>query len=85
MIEALIPTNSANLLDTIVLEFPENKEEITLLYNKSIDFIEICEDYMLCMNSIHELRKMEKSMDRKRLNDLEVVSIQLREELLAMI
>ncbi len=80
-----IPTNTADLLDSIILEFPENKREITILYNKSIDFIEVCEDYIVCMNSIHELKKMEKSTNVKKLNDLEVVSLQLREELLSMI
>ena len=78
-------TNSDNILDRIVLEFPENKTEITLLYNKSIDFIEICEDYVVCMNSIHELKKMGNIADEKRINDLEAISIELREELLAMI
>ncbi|MEE4258756.1 MAG: hypothetical protein V2I62_03285 [Bacteroidales bacterium] len=78
-------TKSDNLLDRIVLEFPENKKEITLLYNKSIDFIEVCEDYIDCMNSIHELKKMEKLTNEKMMNDLEAVSIELREELLAMI
>ena len=80
-----LPTNTANLLDTIILEFPNNKKQITLLYNKSIDFIEVCEDYLVCMSSIHELKKMEKSTNVKKLNDLEVVSLQLKEELLSMI
>ena len=78
-------TKSDKLLDRIVLEFPENKTEITLLYNKSIDFIEVCEDYLVCMNSINELKKMAKTTNVKKLNDLEEVSIELREELLAMI
>jgi hypothetical protein len=78
-------TKSDNLLDRIVLEFPDNKKEITLLYNKSINFIEVCEDYIDCMNSIHELKKMEKLTNEKMMNDLEAVSIELREELLAMI
>ncbi len=78
-------TKSDNLLDRIVLEFPENKKEITLLYNKSIDFIEVCEDYIDCMNSIHELKKMEKLTNEKMMNNIEAVSIELREELLAMI
>ena len=80
-----LPTNTANLLNTIVLEFPENKNEITMLYENSVDFIEICEDYMVCMNSIHELKKMEKRTNLKKLNDLKVVSLELREELLSMI
>ena len=80
-----LPTNTANLLNTIVLEFPENKNEITMLYENSVDFIEICEDYMVCMNSIHELKKMEKTTNLKKLNDLKVVSLELREELLSMI
>ena len=80
-----LTTQTSNILDTIVLEFPENKKEITLLYNKSIDFIEVCEDYVVCMNSIHVLKKMEKLANEKMMNDLEEVSIELREELLAMI
>lgn len=78
-------TNSDKLLGRIVLEFPENKREITNLFNKSIDFIKVCEDYMVCKNSIHVLKKMEKLANEKMMNDLEEVSIELREELLAMI
>ena len=78
-------TNADNLLDRIVLEFPENKREITTLYNKSLDFIEICEDYMVCMNSIQDLKKMEKLTNEKKMDDLKAVSIELREELLSMI
>ena len=78
-------TNADNLLDRIVLEFPENKREITTLYNKSLDFIEICEDYMVYMNSIQDLKKMEKLTNEKKMDDLKAVSIELREELLSMI
>ena len=78
-------TNADNLLDRIVLEFPENKREITTLYNKSLVFIEICEDYMVCMNSIQDLKKMEKLTNEKKMDDLKAVSIELREELLSMI
>ena len=78
-------TNSDKLLDRIVLEFPENKREITTLFNKNIDFIEVCEDYIVCMDSIHELKKMGNIADEKRVNELEEVSIELREELLSMI
>ncbi len=78
-------TNSDNLLDRIVLEFPENKREITSLFNKSIDFIEVCEDYIVCLNSIHELKKTANLKDEKRMNDLQTVSIELKEELLSMI
>ena len=78
-------TNSDKLLDRIVLEFPENKREITTLFNKNIDFIEVCEDYIVCINSIHELKKMGKLANEKMMNDLEAVSIELREELLSMI
>ena len=78
-------TDSDKLLDRIVLEFPENKREITILFNKNIDFIEVCEDYIVCMNSIHKLKKMGNIADEKRINELEAVSIELREELLSMI
>ena len=78
-------TNSDKLLDRIVLEFPENKREIITLLNKNIDFIEVCEDYFVCMDSIHELKKMGNIADEKRVNELEEVSIELREELLSMI
>lgn len=78
-------TNSDRILDRIVLEFPENKREITTLFNKNIDFIEVCEDYIVCMNSIHELKKMGNIADEKNINELGAVSIELREELLSMI
>ncbi len=78
-------TNSDKLLDRILLEFPENKREITTLFNKSVDFIEVCEDYIVCMNSIHELKKMGNIADEKRIMELDAVFIELREELLSMI
>ena len=78
-------TNSDKLLDRILLEFPENKREITTLFNKSVDFIEVCEDYIVCMNSIHELKKMGNIANEKRIIELDAVFIELREELLSMI
>jgi len=76
---------SDKLLERIVLEFPENKREITTLLSKNINFIEVCEDYIVCMNSIHELKEMGNIADAKRINELEALSIELREELLSMI
>jgi len=76
---------SNKLLERIVLEFPENKREITTLLSKNINFIEVCEDYIVCMNSIHELKEMGNIADAKRINELEALSIELREELLSMI
>ena len=67
------------------MEFPENKREITTLLSKNINFIEVCEDYIVCMNSIHELKEMGNIADAKRINELEALSIELREELLSMI
>jgi len=76
---------SDKLLERIVLEFPENKRAITTLLSKNINFIEVCEDYIVCMNSIHELKKMGNIADEKRINELEALSIELRKELLSMI
>jgi hypothetical protein len=78
-------TKGDDLLDKIVLEFPEYRREIATLFNKSIDFIEVCEDYMVCMNSISQLQKTPHLKDKKRMNDLVAASIELREELLSMI
>ena len=78
-------TSGDNLLDRIVLEFPEHKREIAALYNKSTDFIEVCEDYMVCINSIKELKKTPNLKDLKRMNDLEAASVELKDELIAMI
>ena len=74
-----------NVLETIVWEFPEYKKKITELYNESSNFIEICEDYVLCQESIKKLEIMNPTSKEKEIIELKSVRTELREELLSRI
>ena len=74
-----------DILNTIISEFPHQRKEISILYFQSSSFIEICEDYFLCLNSIKKIEAIEKSANNKKLNDLKLALIQLKEELLSKI
>ena len=77
--------NETYILDLVVSEFPKKKKEITALYFKSTSFLEICEDYVMCKNSIKKIEGNDKSANDKNLNDLKLAFSDLKEELLSRI
>ena len=73
------------ILEIILSEFPLLNNEIAELYHESSSFLEICEDYALCLNSI---KNFETSKDRpmeKELAELKSALSDLKEEILSMI
>ena len=74
-----------NILDIIILEFSQFKKRITSLYNENSNFIEVCEDYVLCIEAIKELKSMNNLKKLKEINDLKLVMTDLKEELLSKI
>ena len=77
--------NETYILDLVVSEFPQKKKEITALYFQSTSFLEICEDYVMCKNSIKKIEENDKSANDKNLNDLKLAFSELKEELLSRI
>ena len=63
-----------NILDIIILEFSQFKKRITSLYNESSNFIEVCQDYALCLESIKKLESMDKFKNKKEIYDLKITS-----------
>lgn len=78
-------TDLDNILQTVVLEFPQFKSKITEVYDQSIGFVEVCEDYVICLDAIKELESMNNSKKEKEINDLKHAMVELREELLSKI
>jgi uncharacterized protein YdcH (DUF465 family) len=77
--------NEIYILNLVVSEFPQKKKEITALYSQSTSFLEICEDYVMCKNSIKKIEANDKSANDKNLNDLKLAFSELKEELLSRI
>jgi len=77
--------NEIHILNLVVSEFPQKKKEITALYFQSTSFLEICEDYVMCKNSIKKIEANDKSANDKNLNELKIAFSELKEELLSRI
>jgi uncharacterized protein YdcH (DUF465 family) len=77
--------NEKEILGIIVSEFPHLHEEISRLYDESSSFIEICEDYVLCLNAIEKARNMGETVPDEDLIELRMVLLDLKEELLSRI
>ena len=71
--------------ETIMKEFPHLKEKISELFYLSTSFIEICEDYALCLKTIHKAESMKEKLTEEDLYELRVVLLELKEELLSKI
>lgn len=74
-----------NILNSIVRDFPDLSEEITDLFNESSSFRELCEDYVLCIASIHKLSSREIQAYEKDVIDLRDALNDLKEELMSRI
>jgi len=80
-----IDNQSDNTLHTITSEFPKHKHNITRLFYESAFFIEICEDYVLCLESIRNLEAKKGIAKEKEISELKKVAAELKEELLSRI
>jgi len=74
-----------NTLETITSAFPHYRNNIIALYNESQSFIEVCEDYVLCLEAIQKLESDNNLNKGQKINDLKSAKIDLEEELLSRI
>jgi len=74
-----------NILETITSAFPQHRNNIITLYNESQSFMEVCEDYVLCLKSIQKLESDNNINKVKEINDLRSAIVDLEEELLSRI
>jgi hypothetical protein len=74
-----------NILETITNEFPQHERTLIALFNNSISFIEVCEDYVQCMEAIKKLDTTNKLNKEKEINDLKFLLTELGEEILSRI
>ena len=74
-----------NILETITSAFPQHSNNIIALYNESQSFIEVCEDYVLCLEAIQKLESDNNLKKSQKINDLKSAKIDLEEELLSRI
>lgn len=73
------------ILNSVVKDFPDLNDEITDLFKESSSFRELCEDYVLCTTSIHNLSSIEIKAHEKDVIDLKDALNDLKEELLSRI
>ena len=70
------------VLGRILSEFPQQNENIFKLYEESSSFIEICEDYILCLDAIRQLENLKDMVRVDELAELRLALMELKEELL---
>jgi len=72
------------VVSVVMKKFPDLAPEIKKLFGTSESFREICEDYVLCLNSI---RKIESADPRKdeNLKEFKETLKELEEELMAIL
>ena len=76
-------TSEDKILDVIISEFPHRNREISELFEASSSFIEICEDYVLCMDSIKHAESLDSEVREQELIELRIALMDLKEELLS--
>lgn len=76
-------TGFDTILHAVVLEFPQFESKITALYSQSNGFMEVCEDYLICLDAIKKLELMNDPKKEKEIVDLKHALAELREELLS--
>lgn len=76
---------SEYILELMDEEFPEERIKIAELFNESSNFVEICEDYVLCLESIHRLEVKKDPQLKKEISELKWALGELKEELLSRI
>ena len=74
-----------NILETNTNEFPHHERTLIALFNNSISFIEVCEDYVQCIEAIKKLDATNKLNKEKEINDLKFLLTELGEEILSRI
>ena len=71
-----------NILHTVVEKFPDHAQEIKSLFTESDVFREICEDYVLCFNSIRKIESTSIKRD-EYLKEFKIALEELENELLS--
>ncbi len=72
-------------LKAIVKEFPHQKDKISELFDVSSTFMELCEDYVLCLITIKKAESLKEKFKEEDLIELRTVLLELKEELLSRI
>jgi len=75
-------TSEKKVLKSIIQEFPSLSSEIAELFTESTSFIEACEDYVLCLNSIKKMAALEDPVHQQEIEKLIQIQSELKEELL---
>ena len=81
----IIYNRSENTLHIITSEFPQYKNNITRLFYESTNFIEICEDYVICLESLRNLEAKKGIAYEKDITEFKLVIAELKEELLSKV
>jgi hypothetical protein len=72
-------------LRVVISEFPQYHKSITELFYESTNFIEICEDYVLCLESLINLKAENEIADGQKVSELQDLILELQKELLSKI
>lgn len=78
-------TTADHTLDTMVTEFPRFQTRLTELYYNSESFLEVCEDYVICLEAIKKMQAKKSLSKNEELEDLRNIINELETELLSKI
>lgn len=73
------------ILNIVIQEFPELKDEITELFTESISFQELCEDYVYCLKTIESTDSSGNPGREKELDELRGALGELKDELMSRV
>lgn len=74
-------TNETTILKTITEKYPKYETSIMVLFLVNESFREICEDYVMCLNSIKKI-KSKQSEQQKNLKEFLSTQVELENDLI---
>lgn len=75
--------NEVQILELVIAHFDKRAEEIIVLFERSTDFMEVCQDYIFCKKAIEQLEIEKGTKKAKELESLKSELIELKNELLS--
>lgn len=61
--------------------FPEKSDDLSVLMAENQDFLDLCEDYEVCINALRHWEKSKESVAEDRVNEYRIIARELEEEI----
>jgi uncharacterized protein YdcH (DUF465 family) len=70
-----------NKTQHIMERFPEKSDDLSVLMAENQDFLDLCEDYEVCINALRHWEKSKESVAEDRVNEYRIIARELEEEI----